>query len=323
MRSENAIVVDKLTRKFGDFTAVDQVSFTIPEGEIFGLLGPNGAGKTTTIRMLCGLLRPTMGDAKVMGYQISSQPEEIKAKIGYMSQLFSLYNDLTAYENLDFYARLYGLNNKHRETRINELIEMAGLENHRRSLTSNLSGAWRQRLALACAIVHNPPMLFLDEPTAGVDPISRREFWKLIYRLAGQGVSVLATTHYMDEAEFCNNIGMMYRSKLIALDDPDTLKESYQDTLIEIDCESPRKALLLINEMPGVLEAASYGALLHVTIDKQGLIKQIQRKLESEGVVVNRIEEILPSLEDVFVNMIKSERRALVRAEFNTEGEIL
>ncbi|RLE06251.1 MAG: ABC transporter ATP-binding protein [Bacteroidetes bacterium] len=323
MKSENAIVADKLTKEFGDFTAVDQVSFTIPKGEIFGLLGPNGAGKTTTIRMLCGLLRPSTGDAKVMGYQISSQPEKIKTKIGYMSQQFSLYNDLTAYENLDFYARLYGLSNKHRETRIGELIEMAGLENHRRSLTSNLSGAWRQRLALACAIVHNPPMLFLDEPTAGVDPISRREFWKLIYGLAGQGVSVLATTHYMDEAEYCNNIGMMYRAKLIALDDPDTLKESYQDLLVEIDCESPGKALLLINEMSGVLEAALYGALLHVTIEKQVLTKRIQRKLESEGIVVNRIEEILPSLEDVFVNMIKSERRALVRAKFNIGGELI
>jgi len=323
MKSENAIVADKLTKEFGDFTAVDQVSFTIPKGEIFGLLGPNGAGKTTTIRMLCGLLRPSTGDAKVMGYQISSQPEKIKTKIGYMSQQFSLYNDLTAYENLDFYARLYGLYNKHRETRIGELIEMAGLENHRRSLTSNLSGAWRQRLALACAIVHNPPMLFLDEPTAGVDPISRREFWKLIYGLAGQGVSVLATTHYMDEAEYCNNIGMMYRAKLIALDDPDTLKESYQDILVEIDCESPGKALMLINEMSGVLEAALYGALLHVTIEKQVLTKRIQRKLESEGIVVNRIEEILPSLEDVFVNMIKSERRALVRTEFNIEGELI
>ncbi|MCD6426293.1 MAG: ABC transporter ATP-binding protein [Anaerolineales bacterium] len=323
MKSENAIVADKLTKEFGDFTAVDQVSFTIPKGEIFGLLGPNGAGKTTTIRMLCGLLRPSTGDAKVMGYQISSQPEKIKTKIGYMSQQFSLYNDLTAYENLDFYARLYGLSNKHRETRIGELIEMAGLENHRRSLTSNLSGAWRQRLALACAIVHNPPMLFLDEPTAGVDPISRREFWKLIYSLAGQGVSVLATTHYMDEAEYCNNIGMMYRSKLITLDDPDTLKESYQDILVEIDCESPGKALMLINEISGVLEAALYGALLHVTIEKQVLTKRIQRKLESEGIVVNRIEEILPSLEDVFVNMIKSERRALVRAEFNIEGELI
>ncbi|OQX57781.1 multidrug ABC transporter ATP-binding protein [candidate division KSB1 bacterium 4484_219] len=323
MKSENAIVADKLTKEFGDFTAVDQVSFTIPKGEIFGLLGPNGAGKTTTIRMLCGLLRPSTGDAKVMGYQITSQPEKIKTKIGYMSQQFSLYNDLTAYENLDFYARLYGLSNKHRETRIGELIEMAGLENHRRSLTSNLSGAWRQRLALACAIVHNPPMLFLDEPTAGVDPISRREFWKLIYGLAGQGVSVLATTHYMDEAEYCNNIGMMYRSKLITLDDPDTLKESYQDILVEIDCESPGKALLLINEMSGVLEAALYGALLHVTIEKQVLTKRIQRKLESEGIVVNRIEEILPSLEDVFVNMIKSERRALVRAKFNIGGELI
>lgn len=322
MKSENAIIVDNLTKEFGDFIAVDQINFTIPKGEIFGLLGPNGAGKTTTIRMLCGLLRPTAGDAKVMGYRISSQPEEIKTRIGYMSQQFSLYNDLTAYENLDFYARLYGLSNNHRETRIDELIEMAGLRDHRRTRTSNLSSAWRQRLALVCAIVHNPPMLFLDEPTAGVDPISRREFWKLIYGLAGQGVSVLATTHYMDEAEYCNNIGMMYRAKLIALDDPDTLKESFEDTLIEIDCESPGKALLLTSEMPGVLEAAMYGALLHVAIGKQSLIKQIQRKLESEGVVVNKVEEILPSLEDVFVTMIKSERRALIRTEFNIEGEI-
>ena len=323
MKSENAIVVDKLTKEFGDFTAVDQVSFTIPKGEIFGLLGPNGAGKTTTIRMLCGLLRPTTGDAKVMGYQITSQPEEIKTKIGYMSQQFSLYNDLTAYENLDFYSRIYGLSNKHREARIDELIEISGLRDHRGTLTSSLSGAWRQRLALACAIVHNPPMLFLDEPTAGVDPISRREFWKMIYELAGQGVSVLATTHYMDEAEYCNNIGMMYRSKLIALADPDTLRASLKDTLIELDCESPGSALLLINEMPGVRETALHGALLHVTIEKQAVIKQIQRKLQNKGVVVNRIEEILPSLEDVFVNMVKSERRAQISAAFNTEGEIL
>ena len=321
MSAENAVVVDRLTKTFGDFTAVDQVSFTIPKGEIFGLLGPNGAGKTTTIRMLCGLLIPSDGGAKVQGYDVLTQSEEIKTKIGYMSQKFSLYDDLTSYENLDFYARIYGLTGKPIEKRIDELIVMAGLKDHKNTITSNLSGAWRQRLALACAIVHNPPMLFLDEPTAGVDPISRREFWDLIYDLAGQGVSVLATTHYMDEAEYCNNIGMMYRSKLIALADPDTLRGSIKNTLLEIDCDSQDKALQSLNEISGVLEAAMYGALIHVTIEKQAVINQIKRKFRSEGVAINRIEEILPSLEDVFVSMIKSKRQALVSAEFIEEGE--
>ena len=321
MGVENAVVVDKLTKTFGDFIAVDQVSFTIPKGEIFGLLGPNGAGKTTTIRMLCGLLIPSDGCAKVQGYDVLTQSEEIKKNIGYMSQKFSLYDDLTSYENLDFYANIYGLTGKLKDNRINELIEMAGLKDHRSTITSNLSGAWRQRLALACAIIHNPPMLFLDEPTAGVDPISRREFWDLIYNLAGQGVGVLATTHYMDEAEYCNKIGMMYRSKLIALADPDTLRGSIKNTLLEIDCDSQDKALQSLNEISGVLEAAMHGALIHVTIEKQAVITLIKMKFRSEGVAINRIEEIMPSLEDVFVSMIKSKRQALVGAEFIEEGE--
>jgi len=321
MKTKNAVVVDNLTKKFGEFTAVENISFTIPKGEIFGLLGPNGAGKTTTIRMLCGLLLPSNGNAEVMGFNVLSQPEEIKTKIGYMSQKFSLYNDLTAYENLDFYSRIYGLDGKHRKNRMEELIELAGLKDHKSTLTSNLSGAWRQRLALACAIVHNPPMLFLDEPTAGVDPISRREFWNLIYELAGQGISVLATTHYMDEAEYCNNIGMMYRAKLIALADPDTLRGSLKVPLIEIDCESPGKALLLTSETSGVLDAAMHGAFLHVLVKSPSVIKQIKNRLIKESVVVNRIEEISPSLEDVFVSMIKFERGALVNAELFVEGE--
>ena len=250
-----------------------------------------------------------------------TQPEEVKKKIGYMSQKFSLYNDLTSYENLDFYARIYGLIGKPRENRIDELIEIAGLKDHRSTVTSNLSGAWRQRLALACAIVHNPPMLFLDEPTAGVDPISRKEFWDLIYDLAGQGVSVLATTHYMDEAEYCNNIGMMYQSKLIALADPDTLRGSIKDTLIEIDCGSQGEALQLLRGISGVLEAEMHGALIHVMIEKEAVISQIKKKLRGEDIAINRIEEILPSLEDVFVSMIKSERQALVSTEFVGKGE--
>ena len=323
MNPENAIVTENLTKKFGDFTAVNDVNFIIPRGEIFGLLGPNGAGKTTTIRMLCGLLTPSEGTARVLGHDVLREPEKVKSKIGYMSQKFSLYDDLTSYENLDFYARIYGLDGGYREERIGELIEMAGLKDHRNSLTSSLSGAWRQRLALACAIVHKPPMLFLDEPTAGVDPISRREFWDLIYDLAGQDVSVLATTHYMDEAEYCNNIGMMYRSNLIALADPDSLRKSIKDPLVEIDCNSPGKALTVLKEIPGVIEVAMHGALIHVTIEADGVIKRIKKKLQSEGVVVNLIEKILPSLEDVFVSMIKSERQAFVSADLKNKGEIV
>lgn len=323
MKPENAIVTENLTKKFGDFTAVNNVNFTIPRGEIFGLLGPNGAGKTTTIRMLCGLLMPSEGTAKVLGHDVLTEPEKVKSKIGYMSQKFSLYDDLTSYENLDFYARIYGLDGGYREERIGELIEMAGLEDHRNALTSSLSGAWRQRLALACAIVHKPPMLFLDEPTAGVDPISRREFWDLIYDLAGQDVSVLATTHYMDEAEYCNNIGMMYRSNLVALADPDSLRASIKDPLVEIDCNSPRKALPTLKEMPGVIEVAMHGALIHVTIEEEAVIKRISKKLKSEGVAVNLIEKILPSLEDVFVSMIKTERQASIDAEFENKGDIV
>jgi len=202
LKAENSVEVRNLSRRFGDFVAVDRISFDIPKGEIFGLLGPNGAGKTTTIRMLCGILTPSSGEARVVGFDVARQPEQVKQRIGYMSQKFSLYNDLTVFENLSFYANLYGIPAERIKQRIAELIEMSGLRGHEKQLARNLSGAWRQRLALACAIVHEPPMLFLDEPTAGVDPVSRREFWEMIYQMAGQGVSVLATTHYMDEAEF-------------------------------------------------------------------------------------------------------------------------
>ena len=195
MKQSAAVEVVNLSKRFGDFTAVDKISFAIPRGEIFGLLGPNGAGKTTTMRMLCGILLPSSGEGHVLGYDIAIQAEEIKKHIGYMSQRFSLYNDLTAWENINFYAHIYGVSNTKIQGRISELIQMAGLSEYENALTANLSGAWRQRLALACAIVHEPPMLFLDEPTAGVDPISRREFWDLIYQMAGEGVTVLTTTH--------------------------------------------------------------------------------------------------------------------------------
>lgn len=271
MSRENAVEVHQLTKKFGSFTAVDQVSFSIPTGEIFGLLGPNGAGKTTTIRMLCGILLPTAGEARVLDFDVTHRPEEVKKRIGYMSQKFALYNDLTVFENLDFYAHLYGVPREKYKTRLEGLIEMSGLRGHEKERAANLSGAWRQRLALACAIVHEPPMLFLDEPTAGVDPISRREFWELIYSLAGQGVSVLATTHYMDEAEFCNTIGMMHNARLIALNDPDSLKSDLSGVLLEVDCESPGQAEEIATQLPGVIDVALHGVLLHVTVENESV----------------------------------------------------
>jgi ABC-2 type transport system ATP-binding protein len=315
MSNDKAIEAIQLTKKFGDFTAVNQVSFEIPRGEIFGLLGPNGAGKTTTVRMLCGILEPTAGEARVLGYDVAQHTEEIKQRIGYMSQKFSLYNDLTVYENLDFYASLYGVPRRKLKPRLAELIEMAGLRGHEKQLTRDLSGAWRQRLALACAMVHEPPMLFLDEPTAGVDPVSRREFWEMIYQLAGQGVSVLTTTHYMDEAEFCNVIGMMYHSRLIALSDPDSLRESVIGVLFEVDCQEPSRAESVLKDLPIVQDVATHGVLLHVQVASEKQRTELEQTLHSNGIVVERIERVLPSLEDIFVSLVNQENRQRIRVD--------
>ena len=315
MSRDNAVEVHQLTKMFGSFTAVDQVNFIIPRGEIFGLLGPNGAGKTTTIRMLCGILLPTAGEVRVLGFDVARQTEEVKKRIGYMSQKFSLYNDLTVFENLDFYAHLYGVPREKYKARLEGLIEMAGLRGHEKERTINLSGAWRQRLALACAIVHEPPMLFLDEPTAGVDPVSRREFWEMIYTLAGQGVSVLATTHYMDEAEFCNVIGMMYNARLIALNDPDSLKSDLRGVLLEVDCESPGQAEEIAARLPGVIDAALHGVLLHVTVENEAVQQTLKDALVGAGIAARRMEPVLPSLEDVFVSLVEAESRSHLREE--------
>lgn len=317
MSSEKSVQATQLTRKFGDFIAVDQISFDIPKGEIFGLLGPNGAGKTTTIRMLCGILTPSSGAASVLGFDVSKQAEQVKQRIGYMSQKFSLYNDLSVSENLNFYANLYGIPREKVKPRIAELIEIAGLQGHEKQLTGNLSGAWRQRLALACAIVHEPPMIFLDEPTAGVDPVSRREFWEMIYTMAGRGVSVLATTHYMDEAEFCNVIGMMYRSRLIALNDPDSLKNAMPGVLFEIDCQEPGRAEQVLGNLPFVQDAVTHGVLLHVLLSDENEKAQMENALQANGIIVDRIECVLPSLEDVFVSLVDQENRLHVRAEID------
>jgi ABC-2 type transport system ATP-binding protein len=304
----NAVETSGLTKKFGSFTAVDAVNFNIPTGEIFGLLGPNGAGKTTTIRMLCGLLAPTDGSASVLGLDVEEDAEQIKQQIGYMSQKFSLYNDLTAWENIEFYASIYGVPKTERKTRVEELIEMSGLLGHEKSLTRSLSGAWRQRLALACAIVHRPQMLFLDEATAGVDPVSRREFWDLIYKMAGEGITILATTHYMDEAEYCNMIGMMHRGELIALESPDTLKDAMPGVLLQVECDRPKEAIDILEGHPDIEEVTIHGVLLHVNLTKSGKEKMVERLLTRADITVHRVEETFPSLEDVFISMIEEKR---------------
>lgn len=305
-----AIETTDLSKKFGDFTAVDHVSFRVPAGEIFGFLGPNGAGKTTVIRMLCAILLPSSGTATVLGFNIATQPEDVKAHIGYMSQKFALYEDLTVRENLEFYAGLYGVPLDGRAARIDGLIAMAGLNGRERALAKNLAGGWKQRLALGCAIVHDPPMLFLDEPTAGVDPSSRREFWGMIYSLAGRGVTTFVTTHYMDEAEHCNQIGLMYGGKLIAEGNPDELKKFMPGDLFEIDADPVMGALDALLGMPKavVREAALYGNLLHVVVDDARLAQpEIERELHSRGVTIKNLERIVPALEDVFVSLIEQQ----------------
>jgi len=308
MEYQNAVKVEQLTKRFGKFTAVNRVSFTIPRGEIFGLLGPNGAGKTTIIRMLCGLMIPDGGTATVLGYDVARHPEEVKRSIGYMSQKFSLYNDLTPVENLNFYAEVYGLYRGERDARVEELLGKLGLREISHDRTGSLSGAWRQRLALACAILHNPPMIFLDEATAGVDPVSRREFWDLIYLLAGEGVSVLATTHYMDEADYCNEIGMMYQGELVALSNPDQIKSNLPGVLVQVDCGRPVEAVELLEKTPLVKKVSVHGAQLHVTLADRDDCKTLEKTLKRADFLVNSLEVVQPSLEDAFIAMVEQRR---------------
>lgn len=307
-----AVVVDKLEKRFGDFVAVDRVSFQVEKGEVFGFLGPNGAGKSTTIRMLCGILTPSGGSGTVAGFDIRTQPEQIKANIGYMSQKFSLYQDLTVEENIDFYSGIYCIPAEKKKARKEWVIEMSGLANHRRQPTAILSGGWKQRLALGCAILHEPPIVFLDEPTSGVDPISRREFWDLIYELSGQGVTIFVTTHYMDEAEYCDRLGLIYRGELIALGTPHALKtEMMQEDVLDVLCDRAEAALPEITELPSVKEAAMFGRGLHVVAaDGTRAAADVRQLLESRGYAIERIEKIVPSLEDVFVSLIEAHDRA-------------
>jgi ABC-2 type transport system ATP-binding protein len=306
-----AVQVRDLERRFGAFVAVNRVSFEIRSGEVFGFLGPNGAGKSTTIRMLCGILAPSGGQGTVAGFDIRTQPEEIKSHIGYMSQKFSLYEDLTVEENIDFYSGIYRIPAEKKPARKEWVLEMAGLQEHRLSRTATLSGGWKQRLSLGCAILHEPPILFLDEPTSGVDPISRRAFWDLIYELSGRGVTVFVTTHYMDEAEYCDRLGLIYRGELIALGTPERLKtELMPEDVLEVWCERPPDALGEIEGLAGIQEAALFGKGLHVVArDGAAAVKTVRAKLSEAGFRVDRVEQIVPSLEDVFVALIEARDR--------------
>jgi len=307
-----AVSLRDLSKRFGDFQAVSHVSLDVKRGEIFGFLGPNGAGKSTTIRMLCGILTPSDGTGTVAGFDINRQAEEIKSNIGYMSQRFSLYEDLTVEENIDFYSGIYRIPPDRKRERKEWVIEMSGLAEHRHSRTATLSGGWKQRLALGCAILHEPPIIFLDEPTSGVDPISRRNFWDLIYRLAGDGVTVFVTTHYMDEAEYCDRLGLIYRGELIALGSPGELKTDHMDEeIVELSCDRPQDALEIIEALPGVRHVALFGRGVHAVVEQADrAIPLIVDRLTQAGFPALRPEQIVPSLEDVFVSLIEARDRA-------------
>ncbi len=312
--SPYSIQVEHLSKRFGAFTAVDDISFTVGPGEVYGWLGPNGAGKTTTIRMLLGLLKPGAGSAHVLGYNSATQTKIMQSQIGYMSQLFTLYNDLTARENIRFYGRTYGLSHEALREREAEIIEMAGLKGRENRLTANLSGGWKQRLALGCAILHRPKVLFLDEPTAGVDPISRREFWGLIYAMAKKGVAVLVTTHYMDEAELCQRVGFINQGRLVALNTPEQLKlTQMRGQVLEISTTQPDQTLRALKaaQAAGRLaldEVALYGAQIHVVAPGEAAShrQELQEYLESQGLPPAQVEPIAPTLEDVFISSIRS-----------------
>ena len=302
----NAIVVNDLTRRFGDFLAVDHLRFEVRTGEIFGFLGANGAGKSTTIRMLCGLLEPTSGTAIVGGVDVSRDPESVKQRIGYMSQRFSLYESLTVDQNIRFFGGIYGLDGPRLEARRRFAIEMAGLEGREHLRTSELAGGWRQRLALGCAILHEPPIIFLDEPTGGVDPLSRRQFWNLIDQLSASGVTVLVTTHYLDEAEHCHRIAIIHAGRLAALGTTDELKAMFRDrAILEIQAANPVEAMRLLDAMDDVDKTTVFGTAVHAVMksDRAADAASLRQRLAAEGVEVSAVGPVQPSLEDVFLEV--------------------
>jgi ABC-2 type transport system ATP-binding protein len=307
-----AVSVENLEKKFGDFTAVNRINFGVKRGEIFGFLGPNGAGKSTTIRMLCGILAPTSGTGHVGGYDISREQELIKQNIGYMSQKFSLYEDLTVEENIDFYSGIYKVPKKYRKEREDWIIKMAGIEAFRSHLTGTLSGGWKQRLALGCAIVHEPKIIFLDEPTSGVDPIARNNFWKLIKDMTREGVTVFVTTHYMDEAQNCDRLALIYKGAIIAAGTPSDLKTRYMHgDVLKISLLDPEDWIEKIKKLDCVKETALFGVALHAIVkDGMQAAAVLSGLFSKAGIKDFAIEKIQPSLEDVFVSLIESYDKA-------------
>jgi ABC-2 type transport system ATP-binding protein len=301
----NSVVVASLVKRFGDFVAVDRINLEVRKGEVFGFIGPNGAGKSTTIRMLCGLLKPTSGRAMVAGFDVSKNPEAVRQNIGYMSQKFSLYNDLTVIENIRLFAGLYSVPQKFLQARIEWALSMANLKGQENLITGTLPGGWKQRLALGCAVLHKPPVIFLDEPTSGVDPITRRQFWDLIHQMAEEGVTVFVTTHYMEEAEYCNRLALIFRGRIVALGTPTELKrDSMKGELLLVECAQLGDAVEALQSASGVMDAAVFGNALHLVVEDAALaVPLLEKFLADRKIAVSRMEKIRPSLEDVFVSL--------------------
>ena len=304
-----SVVVENLVKRFGDFVAVDRINLNIRKGEVFGFLGPNGAGKSTTIRMLCGLLKPTSGSAQVAGFDVAREPEAVRQNIGYMSQKFSLYNDLKVIENLRLFAGLYSVPAKNLQERIEWALTMANLKGQENLITGTLPGGWKQRLSLGCAVLHKPAVLFLDEPTSGVDPISRRQFWELIHEMAASGVTVFVTTHYMDEAEYCNLLVLIYQGRIVASGSPAELKRTaMKGELLLIECKPLGPALEALEKSASAMDVAVFGNALHAVVSSAAeAIPRLRAELERAAVTVHRIEAIPASLEDVFVSLTAHE----------------
>jgi ABC-2 type transport system ATP-binding protein len=307
----NSIEVKNLTKRFGSFTSVDNISFNVKQAEIFGFLGANGAGKSTTIRMLCGILEPTFGEAIVGGYSVAKNPDRVKQNIGYMSQRFSLYNDLAVGENLDFFGGVYGLSNEKLKERKKWVLKIANLEGKENLLTGSLPGGIKQRLALGAAVIHQPGIVFLDEPTSGVDPISRRNFWELINELSSEGTTVFVTTHYLEEAEFCNNIILIDAGKLIAEGNPKQLKTDYlKNNIYEIESDKVIDALELFEKQSFVVETSIFGNNIHISVEEKfNDLTRINKICEEYSITIKRINKIVPTLEDVFIHLLGNEKK--------------
>jgi ABC-2 type transport system ATP-binding protein len=306
---DNAIEVRALTKRFGDFTAVDGIDLDVPRGQIFGFLGPNGSGKTTTIRMLCGTIGPSGGGATVLGHDVVADPESVRRSIGYMSQKFALFEDMTVDENLRFYAGVYGIEGERFAARRRYVLEMADLVGREKELTANLSVGWKQRLALGCATIHEPELLFLDEPTSGVDPTARRQFWELLYDLAEGGVTLFVTTHYMDEATHCNRLAFIYNGRIIAIGSPQQIRDKHMtDQILEVEVGDVEGALAWLGAREGVREAYLSGAMLHVNVGERTDPSALADDLRAGGFDVTRCEPVEPTIEDVFVHLVTEQR---------------